>query len=230
MTQYTTSLEVYSMSLHSKIEDYKAGFRQKAPEDVQAVMANATEALADTGIVEKAPKKGDKLMGFSLPNHNGETQTLESLLAKGPAVITFYRGGWCPYCNLELQAYQSVLSDISAAGATLIAITPELPDSSLSTIEKNDLKFEVLTDENSDYARNIGLVHSLAEELRPIYTSFGIHVEAHNGTGQFDLPLAATYVVAQDGTIISSFVDADYTKRQEPSAVVDALQSIEATA
>ncbi len=230
MPLFISPKEVYQMSLSTKLEDYKAGFRQKAPKDVQAVMANATQVLADTGIVEKAPKKGDKLTSFSLPNHNGKAQTLESLLTKGPAVITFYRGGWCPYCNLELQAYQAVLDDIQAAGATLIAITPELPDSSLSTIEKNNLKFEVLTDENSDYARSIGLVHSLAEELRPIYTSFGIHVEAHNGTGQFDLPLAATYVVAQDGTIINSFVDADYTKRQEPSAVIEVLQSIEATA
>jgi len=140
--------------------------------------------------------------------------------------MTFYRGGWCPYCNLELKAYQDQLTNIKAENATLVAITPELPDVSLSTAEKNALEFEVLSDVNSDYARSLGLVFSLADELRPIYLSFGIEIEKHNGEGQFDLPLAATFVIAQDGTVASAFVDADYTTRQEPAEVVAALKTL----
>ena len=173
-----------------------------------------------------APKTGDRLEDFTLPNHLGETRSLAALRERGPVVVTFYRGGWCPYCNLELRAYQAVLPEIKAAGATLVAITPELPDASLSTSEKNELEFEVLTDANADYARKLGLVFKLPERLRPIYQGLGINIEEHNGEGQFDLPLAATFVVDIDGFIASAFVDADYTSRAEPSDVVEVLQSL----
>ncbi|MGH1439036.1 MAG: peroxiredoxin-like family protein [Cellvibrionaceae bacterium] len=212
-------------SLSEQIEEYKAGFRSKVPETIQATMAKATQSLAASDIAQKAPNTGDKLPTFKLTDQHGKNQTLEQLLSDGPLVITFYRGGWCPYCNLELRAYQDVLGEIKDTGANLIAITPELPDNSLSTVEKNELGFTVLSDVDSKYARSIDLVFTLPEELRPIYESFGIHIEAHNGSGQFDLPLAATYVVAQDGTIINAFVDADYTKRQEPNVAVEALKA-----
>ncbi|MGI9535617.1 MAG: redoxin domain-containing protein, partial [Desulfocapsaceae bacterium] len=113
-----------------------------------------------------------------------------------------------------------------AAGATLVAITPELPDESLTTSERHALEFEVLTDKNSDYAREIGVVFTVADEVRPIYEGFGIDLEKHNGKGQFDVPLAATYVVDADGTIVYAVVEADYTIRAEPTEVVKVLQSL----
>lgn len=214
------------MSLQSDIDQYKSGFIEKVPEDIRGIMADATKALTESRIVEKSPKVGDQLKSFTLSNQLNEQISLESLLAKGPVVVTFYRGGWCPYCNLELAAYQQVLPEIEAAGATLVAITPELPDVSLSTAEKNALKFQVLSDVDAVYARELNLVFSLPEALRPIYLSFGIDIEKHNGPEQYGLPLAATYVVDQSGKITSAFVDADYTKRQEPVEVVAALKQI----
>lgn len=214
------------MALIDTINEYKNVFKGKAPQNVQELMRQATQDLADSGIMLKAPKKGEKLPEFSLPNPQGNDVSLSSLLEKGPVVVTFYRGGWCPYCNLELRAYQNSLAEIKALGATLVAITPELSDASLSTTEKNELQFEVLSDVNATYAKDLGLVFSLAEELRPIYLSFGIAVEKHNGEGQFDLPLAATFVITQDGTIASAFVDADYTLRQEPSEVIEVLKGL----
>jgi len=184
------------MTLKTELDAVKAAFAEKAPLEVQATMANATKELTLSGIVEQAPKQGDKLISFSLPNQTGQEQTLEALLTKGPVVLTFYRGGWCPYCNVELQAYQSSLAAIQEAGGQLVAITPELPDQSLSTTEKNALTFTILSDINAEYARQLNLVFTLPEALRPIYTSFGIHVENHNGEGQFDLPLAATFVIS----------------------------------
>lgn len=146
------------MSLKQQLAEQRMNFLAKVPEDIQAVMAQATNDLSSSGIVEKAPKVGDKLAHFELPNQNGEQRSLSTLLSKGPLVITFYRGGWCPYCNLELRAYQQLLPKIRENGATLVAITPELPDSSLSTAEKNGLEFEVLTDKNGAYARELGLL------------------------------------------------------------------------
>lgn len=214
------------MSLIDKIDEYKKAFKEKAPQNIQELMQQATNTLADSGITLKTPKTNEKLAEFSLPNHKGDTVSLSSLLKDGPVVITFYRGGWCPYCNFELREYQESLAEIKSLGASLVAITPELPDASLSTSEKNELAFDVLSDVNAEYAKSLGLVFSLPEELRPIYLSFGIDVEAHNGSGQFDLPLAATFVIAKDGTIASAFVDADYTARQEPGEVISVLKNL----
>ncbi|GAU07378.1 peroxiredoxin-like family protein [Desulfoplanes formicivorans] len=214
------------MSLTEKLAELKAQNLAKIPKDAQKIMLADLEKLAKSDLVENAPKQGDTLKDFTLPNHNGETRHLATLRQNGPVVIIFYRGGWCPYCNMELHAYQQALPDIKAAGATLVAITPELPDASLTTAEKHGLEFEVLTDQNSTYAREIGIVFTLSQELRPIYTSFGIDIEGHNGKNQFDLPLAATFVVDTNGTIAYAFVAADYTLRADPADVVKALRSL----
>ncbi|MEM1153416.1 MAG: peroxiredoxin-like family protein [Pseudomonadota bacterium] len=214
------------MSLHAEIESFREEFLASVPEDVQSLMGNATKDLADSGLADSAIKKGQELPDAELINAKNEKIQLRSLLAKGPLVITFYRGGWCPYCNLELSAYQRALPEINAAGATLVAITPELPDSSLTTVEKNELAFEVLSDPNAEYAKQLGLVFALPEELRPVYKSFGIDLEQYNGKGQYELPLAATFVVKTDGVIATAFVEADYTKRQEPSEVIEALNNL----
>ncbi|MHC4707572.1 MAG: peroxiredoxin-like family protein [Planctomycetota bacterium] len=214
------------MSLKDQLAVLKAQNLANFSQETKNILLGDLKNLSESGIVEDAPKVGDKLKDFTLPNHLGEKKSLASLREKGPVVVTFYRGGWCPYCNAQLLAYQENLPRIKAMGATLAAITPELPDESLTTYERNNLEFEVLTDFNSAYAREIGLVFILPEEVRPIYKGFGIDIEKHNGKGQFDLPLAATFVVNTDGTITYAFVDVDYTLRAEPSEIVRELQSV----
>jgi len=214
------------MSLLQDIQDFQQSFRQKVDLDIQSVMAQVTQDLANSGIAAKALQKGDRLPAFNLPNQLGNHVSSQAVLSRGPMVLTFYRGGWCPYCNLELRAYQQLLPQIQSSGAQLVAISPERPDHSLTTAEKNDLKFEVLSDQHAAYARSLGLVFTLADVLRPIYESFGIHIEKHNGSGQFDLPMPATYVVDSDGVIVSAFVDADYTKRQNPQEVLKVLEQM----
>lgn len=120
---------------------------------------------------------------------------------------------------------QLALPEIEALGAQLVTVSPELPDKSLSTAEKNDLAFEVLSDLGNKVARDFGLVFSLAEELRPIYASFGIDIPAYNGDDTFELPLPATYVIDTDGTIAHAFVDTDYTRRLEPAEIVEILKT-----
>jgi peroxiredoxin len=214
------------MSLNALLTQRREAASANLPKETHTAMMKATKDLQDSNMVEKAPKQGEKLIPFDLPNQLGDLRHLSTLLEKGPVVITFYRGGWCPYCNFELQAFQEVLADIQNTGASLVAITPELPDASLSTQEKNGLGFEVLSDTNSDYARELGLVFTLPDEIKPIYENFGISVEQHNGEGQFDLPLAATFVIKQDGVIHSAFVDVDYTQRKEPSEIVAELNAL----
>lgn len=214
------------MSLQAQLTKLKTENLATFPEEIKSVLLNDLAQLSESGLIEAAPNTGDKLKNFSLPNHRGELSSLDALRKKGPVVVTFYRGGWCPYCNLELRAYQEILPEIKAAGATLVAITPELPDESLTTSERHALEFEVLTDKNADYAREIGVVFTVGEKVRPIYERFGIDLEKHNGTGQFDVPLAATYVVDADATIACAVVEADYTIRAEPADVVKVLHSL----
>ncbi|MCP4294849.1 MAG: AhpC/TSA family protein [Proteobacteria bacterium] len=214
------------MLLNTQLSELKTQKSAMFSNEIKETMASSLKGLMESGLVEKAPKVGEQLKPFVLPNQNGEERNLQDLRKNGPLVVTFYRGGWCPYCNLELRAYQKNLAEINATGARLIAITPELPDSSLSTIEKNELEYEVLTDSNADYARSLGLVFTLSNDVLKLYDSFGIDVAKHNGDGQFDIPFAATFVVDMEGKITFSFVDEDYTKRAEPGEVLYTLESL----
>ena len=211
------------MNLIQELDRYKANFKAKQPEAIKTLMAQATTDLINSKIAEESIGKGQKLPNFTLPNAVGKEIALESLLAEGAVVISFYRGGWCPYCNMELRALQAALPEIKARGATLVAISPETPDASLSTKEKNELSFEVLSDRGNVLAKQLGLVFALPESLRPIYNNFGINIPAHNGDDTFELPLPATYVLSADGTIVYSFADADYTKRLDPAEIIKAL-------
>ena len=214
------------MSLTDTLAKQQADSKAKLPQEVRDTMSTATADLAASGILNTAIATGVTAPDFTLPNATGADIQLSQLLTNGPVVLSFYRGKWCPYCNLELRALQQALPEITAAGATLIAVSPQTPDNSLSTVEKNELTFEVLSDVNNGIARNYGLVFQLPESLRPIYTSFGIDLPAHNGDETFELPIAATYVIATDGTVAHSFVDADYTKRLDPADIVAALRKL----
>ena len=168
----------------------------------------------------------DQAPNFVLPDATGNSVELRTLLQHGPVVLTFYRGGWCPYCNIELRALQSALPQIRGHHATLVAVSPQTPDQSLSTAEKNELEFPVLSDSGNKVAREYGIVFTLPEALRPIYENFGIELPAHNGDESFDLPVPATYVIDGEGKVRYAFVNADYRQRAEPSDIVAALAEL----
>ncbi len=212
------------MNLQNQIKKMQTELIPQIPEDALRAIMAGTERLVLSGLAEKSLQKGDKAPSFSLPNARGEAVSSTELLTNGPLVVSFYRGGWCPYCNLELRALQRALPEIKALGAQLVAISPELPDKTLSTVEKHSLGFEVLSDVWNKVSRKFGLVFSLDEELRPIYQQFGFDIPAHNGDDSYELPIPATYVIDTEGTIVLSFVDADYTRRLEPTEIIRSLR------
>ncbi|EGJ34604.1 MULTISPECIES: peroxiredoxin-like family protein [Moorena] len=214
------------MTLSQDLINLNTQLRAQQPEEAKLIMAKAGEDLANSGIVDNSLNVGDKSPNFTLPNAVGKLVELQDLLATGAVVISFYRGQWCPYCNLELRALQQFLPEIQKLGATLVAISPQTPDNSLSTTEKNHLTFEVLSDVGNKIAKEFGLVFTVPEELRPVYQNFGIDLPAHNGDETFELPIAATYVINPDGTITHALVDLDYTKRLDPEEIVSALQTL----
>ncbi len=211
-------------NLTKQLAEVKAGSAAKIPAEIYAVMTKSTQDLLDAVLSKKAPKVGDKLEPFNLPNVQGNKIALASLLFKGDVVISFYRGGWCPYCNLELKALNGILPELKELGASLIAITPETPDNSLTTSEKNNLAFEILSDIDNVYAKELNLVFQMPGKLREIYHSFNLHVDAHNGNKDYELPMPATFIVNTEGVITYAFVPEDYTERLDPEIILEVLK------
>ncbi|WP_010182221.1 peroxiredoxin-like family protein [Aquimarina agarilytica] len=212
------------MSLTQHLKDYADQSALKIPKEKLELMLAAIQELENSQITSSSLKTGKQIPEIILPNATNNQVSINEILDKGKKVVlAFYRGGWCPYCNLELKALQEVLPEIEAKNATLVAITPEIPDNSLSTIEKNKLSFEVLTDENNELAKKFNLVYQIPKELNDIYLSFGINLEKSQNNSQRELPIAATYVVDTSGEIIYDFVKADYKKRAEPLDILKVL-------
>lgn len=213
-------------SLGDSIAAFTANMAKHAPAGVVATLGAELRKLADSGIAALAPRVGAKAADFSLPDTSGKVVTLSGLVGRGPAVVTFYRGGWCPFCDLQLRAYQGVLSQIRDLGAELVAISPQTPDYALSDVEKKQLTFPVLTDKDNEAARTYGLVYSLSETLRSLQTAFGNPIPKFNGNDSWELPMPGTFVVNSGGVIRLVHVDPDYMKRLEPSAILDALRAV----
>ena len=214
------------MTLTEKLLQANNANREKIPNEFLEIMDAATNDLKAKNLAESALKVGDTISNTTLPNAAGEEVALKNLWAEGPLVISFYRGGWCPYCNIELKALQESLSQFKELGANLVAITPETPDNSLTTSEKNELSFSVLTDKDNVYAKELGLVIQLPEDLIAIYNQFGINVEKHNGNTDNELPMPATFVVDTNGKVVYSFINEDYTKRGDVEDILTALKAL----
>ena len=214
------------MGLQQQLAAFKAEFARTAPVGRPALYEAKIEELRASFAVERAIRTGDLALGFTLPDVQGRGVSLGSLLEAGPAIVTFYRGGWCPYCNIQLRAYQAVLPDMTTLGARLVAISPQLPDGSLSTAEANELTFDVLSDVGNIVARNYGLVWSLPEELRAALRSNNKALPGINGDDSWELPVPATYIIARDGRVALAAIDVDYRNRLEPDAILAALRSL----
>ena len=214
-------------SLQKEIDAYKAAMKDKVPGGTLAIMAQCTADLKESGIEGRALKAGDRMPDFELPNQHNELRRLSDLLAKSAVVLNVYRGGWCPYCNMEMKALHGALNEIESHGATLVGLAPETPDKALSTAERSGMDIEILSDAGNQVAERLGLVFELPQALRPIYEKFGIDLPAYNGDDSFKLPVPATYIIGRDGVIVHAFVNADYSRRQEPGEIVAILAGIQ---
>lgn len=212
------------MNLTTKLANNKAKSAKRVPADKWAIMSRSTQDLKALSLSSNALQKGDTLLEFQLPNATGETVSLADF-NEDFLVLSFYRGGWCPYCNMELQALQAILPQLKESNTALVAISPETPDHSLSTSQKNELSFEVLSDVNNVYAKSIGLVFQLPEDLREVYQTFGIEVGKHNGNEDYELPMPGTYVINRNRKVIHSFVPEDYTERLDPEVILEVIRN-----
>jgi peroxiredoxin len=193
------------------------------PADVVARMDQATTELAGSRIPSQVVAVGSQAPSFVLPNAVGEEVSLDRLRARGPVVISFYRGVWCPFCNLEQRALQQALPQITAQGASLVAISGMTPDYSMSMAERLGLTYEVLTDAGLLAARQYGLVFELPEYLREAYARVGNPVTQFNGTAEHTLPIPGTFVVDTGGIIRFAYANPNYMYRADPADVLAAL-------
>lgn len=170
---------------------------------------------------------GQKAPAFELPNAEGKLESLDTLLAKGPLVLTFYRGSWCPYCNLQLSALQARLDEIHALGATLVAISPQVPDGSMSKNEITEMDFTVLSDQDAKTASQYGIAWEVPAFLKEhMRVDRDLDLETINNGNSSILPIPATFIIGQDGIVLWNYVNVDYRTRSEPEEIIDVLKNM----
>ena len=217
------------MTLQAKLDAFKADFKGGkapyfAPPEIHPIMERATAELIASGQAGRALQAGDQAPVFTLDDPEGQPVSSAELLAQGPLVISFYRGVWCPYCNLELQALQETLPQFVALGASLVAISPQVAANSRKSQRQNKLGFPILGDPENAVAAAFGLRFTLPGYLVDLYKMLKNDLSAFNGDPSWTLPMPARYVIAQDGTIVYAEVNPDYTLRPEPASMLPVLR------
>lgn len=214
------------MSLASKLDSTKTAVRAALPPTTFQAIERSVDELRATALAERAVRVGDLIALPVLAAADGSPLDLLAVAAGRPVVLVLTRGGWCPYCDTTVRAYEVARNRIEAAGGTVIAVTPEIPAFAVET--SRELRFPVAVDRGNRFAKSLGLVFALPEELRPLYLDIGIDLPARNGDDSHELPIPATYVLAPTGRVTWAHVDPDFTRRADPADAVAALEKLAA--
>lgn len=212
-------------SLNDSLAARKNHFNSTAPEHKKLVYEDGIKAVEESGVLESAINVGDIAPDFKLSNAEGKTVSLYEELKKGPVVLMWYRGGWCPYCNITMHYMQEYVGEFRERGAELVALTPEKPDDALSMTEKHDLQFEVLSDLHNVVAHKYGVVFTLTPEVHKIYEE-SFKLSEYNENEKGELPLAVTYVIDTDGKVTYAFLHPDYRERADINDILKALDDL----
>jgi peroxiredoxin len=219
------------MTLQAKLDAFKADFEAgkppySVPHSVIETMHRATQELISSGAAQRALKVGDQAPLFTLKDPEGDTISSSTLLADGPLIVSFYRGVWCPYCNMDLQALEAARPEFERLGARLIVISPQTSVNSRKSVRQNKLSFPILSDTHNDAASAFGLKFALPEYLVELYKSLKNDLPTFNGDPSWTLPMPGRFVIAPDRTIVYAEVNPDYTLRPEPEAMLSALRKL----
>jgi peroxiredoxin len=215
------------LPLQGKLDAFKFEFDNNlAPPAAVEALHRATDELIASGAQSRALKAGDVAPEFTLPDPDGNPVSSRTLLAKGPLVVTFYRGAWCPFCNFDLSALEEARSDIESRGATMVAISQQTAPNSRKSQRQNGLGFPILGDHGGEIAARFGVRWTLPDYLREVQKALGADLTQFNGEDSWTLPMPARYVIAQDGSIAYAEVNADYTRRPEPAAILPILEQL----
>jgi len=215
------------LTIREQSDQLKAAAAERLPPEVLDVFDRSIQNFLDQGIPTNSVKVGDVLERFTLEDATGNPVSLDQLVESGPAVVVFYRGGWCPYCNLALRTYQQeLLPQLNAFGARLVAISPQSPDESLSTQEKAALEFTVLSDPGARLADQIGIAFDQADEVLAAQHNLGLDLTKVNAEGAVRLPRPTVLIVDRDHVVRFVDVQPDYTARTEVADIIAALNEL----
>lgn len=214
------------MYLRQELSAVELMEREKTSSDVTPTIEASTHAVKESGLERRAIQPGETIRDFELPDATGAMVKSLDLRTRGPLLIVFYRGAWCPFCNLTLQAFQERYSEIKSRGVSLVAISPQTPDQSLTLQEKYNIRFPVLSDGGNKVARQFGIVFELDGDLKVVQEQFGVDIPSFNGVHSFQLPIPATFLISMDGKVLDSFVEVDYGKRLAPKTAIAWINEI----
>lgn len=212
------------MPLQDDLDAFKTTWTERVGPDIAKMMTDDNAALLP--LAGQALKAGARFPDVPLLDQTGRRASIGELASEQPLVVTFYRGGWCPYCSMELRAYQQALPEIHRLGGRLVAVSPETPDNTLTTAEKNELTFTVLSDPEGQLADALGIRFELSDAVKAYFVKAGHDLPARNGDSRWSLPMPATYVVNRDSVIVLAAVDPDYRKRLDPKSAIQSLAAL----
>ena len=175
---------------------------------------------------EIGPRAGERMPPFHLPDEKGNLVSLDSLLATGPAVISFNRGHWCPYCKLDLRSLAAIYGQIERLSARAVSIMPDSAGFTSGYAKENDLPFPVLSDIDLGYSLLLGLIFWVGDEISRLYQNVGIELEKYHGHSGHFLPIAAKFIVGQDGLVKARQIDVEFRRRMEPEEIIALLQGL----
>jgi peroxiredoxin len=211
-------------SLREELEERKALAAQYVPADVQEVNRRTVEQLGASGIAGRVLAVGGRIPSFQLPDQDGKPVSSYDLLSRGPLVICFFRGRWCPFCVAQLEAMNAALPRMQAAGANLAAISPQTVKQSFFMHDQHRLRFSLLSDSHNQVARGFGLVYRVPDEQKEVYSRTFVNLPFLNGEASWELPIPATFLVDQQGVVLYASADPDYTRRPEPEEILPRLK------
>jgi peroxiredoxin len=203
----------------------KESIARYVPADVQAIHTRTIAELKARGLADQALKVGARSPSFELPDHNGKIVSSSDLLGKGRLVLMFIRGRWCPFCVGQMEATSSIASQIAAAGASLVAVSPQTVKQAFFMHDQHKLAFALLVDAHNHLARQFGLVYRVPDEQQALYSRTFVNLPFANGDSSWELPIPATYVIDRDGSILFASASEDYTERPEPSEILSVVEN-----
>ena len=208
-----------------ELQAKKDGFKKNAPSSTKEIYTKGIEQVAKSGVLENALNVGDTAPNFTLPTIHGTDLELYKVLETSPVIVTWYRGGWCPYCNIYLRGLERFMPKLKPYNAQIIAISPETVDKTIETTVDNDIAFAVLSDKGNKVADDYNISYTLPAEVAKAFVG-RIDIPAYNGDDSFKLPLAATYVIGKDRKIHYAFIDADYRERASFDVILESLEKL----
>lgn len=214
------------MSFAQTLEEVKQQLEAGTPLEIQAQLIRMIREQQQSGIAYGL-REGDKAKDFTLKNATGHSVNLYEELSNGPVVLVFYRGGWCPFCNLQLKSYQKTLPAIRELGAQLIAVSPQSPDNTLSQQEKDELSFHVLSDTGGLAAASYNILYDVPEYMQEIMSGkMGLNLAEYNASDRWILPIPSTFMIDESGIVRSAYVNPDFMQRQSPEEILSELRKL----